>query len=180
MMKKLFLILLTFFAAVQAQDTDQDDLDFAFQELVYDMGISLARQNLIIDMPTAKNALLNVYQDVTQVMQIVDLFMIIDEEIVEQNITTIDALIDFEINGKQAIAQTGIAWLSAYQNLFIVFTSLHPEDSSFEVWCDDMAFFASLEDGQEPVEPAYLELWQASCAILDVQEAFEYALKNIE
>lgn len=178
-MKKLFLIVVTFFATVQAQDVDQDDANIAFQELIYDMGICLADQDTIIDAPTAKSALLHLYQDVSQVMQIVDLFMIIDEEVVEQKITTVEELIDYEIEIQQDAAQAGIAWLSAYQNLFIIFTALH-DDVSFEVWCDDMAFFASLADDEEPSDQDYLELWYASCAVLEAQADFEDALKDCE
>ena len=180
MMKKLFLIVVTFFATIQAQDVNQDDANLAFQELIYDMGICLADQDTVVDVPTAKAALLHLYQDVSQVMQIVDLFMIIDEEVVEQKITTVEELIDYEIEIQQDAAQYGIAWLRAYQDLFIIFTALHNNDVSFEVWCDDMAFFGSLADDEEPSDPNYLELWYASCAVLEAQADFEDALKDFE
>lgn len=180
MMKKIFLIVLSFFVTVHAQDMNQDDFDIAYQELVYDIGMSLAKQNTVVDLPTAKNALSSVYQAIPDVMQIIDIYMMTDEEIVKHQITTIDALIDYEINGNQAIAQTGIALLSAYQNLFTVFMAMHAKDSSFEIWCNDMAFLASLPDDQPIEDPNYAQLWLASCVVLNAQDDFGLALRNVE
>lgn len=181
MMKKLFGIFLAFFVTMHAQqDSDQENLSFAVQELVYDMGISLAQQDTVIDLPTAKKVLSSMYQAIPDVMQIVDIYMMIDEEIVAQEITTIDALIDYEIDGQPVIAQTGIALLSAYQDLFTIFIAMHPEDSSFEVWCNDMVFLDSLADDEQPEDSDYVQLFLASCAVLNAQEDFEFALRNIE
>lgn len=180
MIKKMFFIVLAFFTTMQVQSQDQDDIDSAFHELIYNMGICLSEQNTIVDAITAKHALLNLYQNVGQITQIVDLFMVVDEEIIEQNITTVEELIDYEINSQNVIAQAGIAWLQAYQDLFIIFKSLHEDDISFEIWCDDMAFFDSLADDEEPEDPDYLAFWHASCAMLNAQADFEDALKDIE
>ncbi len=180
MIKKLFLMGLMFFATAQAQDYDQDDYNPAFQELVFDVGMSLAEQNTIEDLASMKEALLQVYQDVYDVAQIIDMFMMIDEEIVEQNITTLDALIDYEINGDEDFAQIAIAWLSAYQDLFIIFKAMHQEDSSFDVWCNDIAFLGSLEDDEMPEDADYIQLWLAVYIFYQAQEDFEYALKSIE
>ncbi|MDP3787809.1 MAG: hypothetical protein Q8Q60_00655 [Candidatus Chromulinivorax sp.] len=170
----------TDFVTVQAQDYDQDDLNPALQELVFDVGMSLAEQNTIVDIMSMKDALSHVYQDVYDVAQIVDMYMMIDEEIVEQNITTLDALIDYEINGNEVLAQAAIAWLLAYQDLFIIFTAIHQKDSSFEVWCEDMAILESLTDDEMPEDVAYLQLWLAACVFYEAQADFEYALRYAE
>lgn len=178
MIKKLFLIVLTLFATAQAQDLQQESCDLAFQELIYDIGMSLAVQNLIVDNVTARDAMLNVYEDVEQVTQIVDLFLMIDEEMVELEITTIDALVDYEMQNHKKIAESCIAWLFAYQNLFKVFVTIHPQDNSFEVWCDDVLFISSLEEGQELEDLGYAQLWQASYDVLEAQSNFEETLKS--
>jgi len=198
-MKKLFLIASMFFGVVHAQDEDFDQdyvaidfeyqdenddydddyVDIAYEQLVYDVGISLANQDLIVDTQTAKNALLSLYQNVTEVTQIVDLFMMIDDEIVELDITTIDELFDYELQNNESVVQACVAWLIAYQNLFIVFQSMHPENS-FEVWCQDMMYFGSLADDEQPTDSDYLELWQACVAVLQAQEDFEDELADLE
>ncbi len=203
MMKKLFLIVCMFFGAVHAQDKDyvgidfeyqdqdsnvdyEDDdygddfIDIAYEELVYDVGMNLANQDLIVDIDTAKNALLSLYQNVVQVTQIVDLFMMIDDEIVELNITTMDELFEYELNNHESVMQACVAWLTAYQNMFIVFQSIHSENASLEVWCQDMLYFGLLVDDEQPTDPDYLELWQAGLEVLETQEVFEDALVDIE
>ena len=179
------MIFCLMFIAVQAQDFDQQDadqqtIDFAFQELVYDMGISLAGQNLIVDNQSAKDALINVYNQVDQVNQIVDLFMMIDEEIVGQEISTIEDLIDYEIAMHDNLAQSCIAWLAAYQNAFMIFLEIHGPDASFVDWCQDVVFISSLQGDEELENPAYEALWQASYDVIEAQKDFEAALQEIE
>ncbi|MBV8661218.1 MAG: hypothetical protein JO129_03690 [Candidatus Dependentiae bacterium] len=180
MIKRLFLIAMAFFVTAQAQDFDEDALEVAFQELIYDIGMSLVDQNLITDVATAKNALLYIYQNVEQVQQIIDLQIGMDSELIENQTTTIDQLIDFEMNSHEDIVRAGIAWLTAYQQLFIAFVALHPADTSFQSWCDDIEFISSLSDDQEPVGSIYLPLWQASYAVIQAQENFEEALRELE
>lgn len=180
MMKKLALIFAMIFVPMHAQDFDQQAMDLALQELIYDMGMSLSDQDLIVDGPSAKNALLNVYQQVEQVAQIIELFMIIDEELVALDISTIDNLIDFELNHHPVMAQACINLLSAYQNLFILFIQLHGQNVSFEVWCQDVQLISSLPEGQEFLDPAYEQLWQASYDVIEAQKDFEDSLENLE
>lgn len=180
MIKRLFLIAMTFFVTAQAQDFDQSALEVAFQELIYDMGMSLVDQDLIIDVATAKNALLNIYENVEQVQQIIDLQMGMDSELVENQVTTIDQLIDFEIDAHENVIQTGVVWLTAFQKLFTTFMALHPVDASFQAWCHDIEFISSFQDGQEQLDPAYLQLWQAGYEVVQAQEKFEDALREVE
>ncbi len=201
-MKKLFLIACMFVGSINAQDDnsdqdyidveyayddldqdyedDNDDIDLAIEELIYEMGMNLAEQDLIIDAQTAKQALLSLYQNVEQVTQVIDLFMMIDYEVAELNITNLDELFEYELNNHAEMVQACVAWLIAYQNMFMIFQSMHSGDSSFEVWCQDMLYFGALADDEQPTEPDYLELWQAGVAVLQAQEDFEDALDDIE
>ena len=179
MLKRLFLIVLTSFACLQGQEIAEKVTDLAFQELVYDMGMNLADQHLVVDGPTLKKALVCLYEDVQQVTQIIDLFLIIDEELVEQNITTIDQLVDYEIATHPYVVESAITWLSAYQKLFMIFMALHPQDASFETWCNDIEFISSLQDDEEPADPGYVIFWQASYAVMQAQADFEDTLRDI-
>ncbi len=183
------MTLCLMFATFHAQDVDQDytcqqddsfdqvAIDLAFQELIYDMGICLAGQDLIVDNQSAKDAFINVYNQIEQVNQIIDLFMIIDEELVEQEITTIEDLIDYEIAVEDNVAQSCIAWLAAYQKVFIIFLQIHGSDASFVDWCQDVIFMSELEDGQELDNLDYFALWQASLDVMKAQKEFEAALQ---
>jgi hypothetical protein len=180
MIKKLMMMCLMLFPAIQAQDIDQQDIDLEYQELIYDMGISLIRQQTIIDNVTAKNALVNLYNEVEQVNQIIDLFMIIDEELVELEISTVEDLIDFQIEMNKNMAQSCIAWLAAYQHVFTIFLEIHGSEASFIDWCHDIVFIASLEGDEELENPLYEKLWQASYEVLEAQKVFEVALQELE
>jgi hypothetical protein len=200
--RKLFLMAVLFFGSINAQDDNSDEyysdveyayedseeeyegddnyIDLAIEELIYEMGMNLAEQDLIVDGITAKQALLSLYQNVEEVTQIVDLFMMIDDEIAALDITTIDELFEYELHNHSDMVQACVAWLTAYQNMFIIFQSIHADDSSFEVWCQDMLYFGALADDEQPTDPDYLELWQAGVAVLQAQDDFEDALADIE
>lgn len=180
MIKRLFLIFLACISTVQAQDVDPEAVDIAFQGLIYDIGMSLSDQDVIFDRLTAKDALLHVYHEVEQATQIVDLLLVIDEETIEQNITTVDELIDYKMNSHDDVERTLIAWLAAYQNLFTVFIALHDSDVSFDTWCCDVDFVASLQDYQEITDSGYVEFWHASYVVMEAQRNFELALKSAE
>ena len=201
-MKKLFLIACMFVGSINAQDDnfdqdyidveyayddfdqdyedDNDDIDLAIEELIYEMGMNLAEQDLIVDAQTAKQALLSLYQNVEQITQVIDLFMMIDYEVAELNITNLDELFEYELNNHPEMVQACVTWLIAYQNMFMIFESIHSDDSSFEVWCQDMLYFAALADNEQPTDSDYLQLWQAGVAVLQTQEDFEDALDDIE
>jgi len=179
-MKKLFLIFIAFMSSVQAQDVNSGAAEVAFQELIYDIGISLSDQDIIFDRPTTKNALLHVYEELDEVSQIVDLLLVIDEEMVEQQITTAEELLDYKIDSHEDVEKTLIAWLTAYQNLFIVFIALHDSDVSFDTWCSDIDFVTSLQDYQEIVDSGYVEFWHASYVFMDAQRNFEVVLRSTE
>jgi hypothetical protein len=201
-MKKLFLIACMFVGSINAQDEnfdqdyidleyayddfdqdyedDNDYIDLAIEELIYEMGVKLAEQDLIVDAQTTKQALLSLYQNIEQVTQVVDLFMMIDDEIAQLDITNMDELFEYELNHHPEMVQACVVWLKAYQNMFMIFESMHSEDSSFEVWCQDMLYFGALADDEQPTEPDYLELWQAAVAVLQAQEDFEDALDDLE
>lgn len=180
MIKKLTVMFLMLFVGVQAQDFDQQEIDLSYQELIYDMGISLTRQETIVDNTTAKNALINLYNEVEQVNQIIDLFMMIDEELVELEISTVEDLIDFEIEMNKNMAQSCIAWLAAYQHVFTIFLEIHGSDASFIDWCHDIVFITSLQGDEELENPLYQKLWQASYEVLEAQKVFEAALQELE
>ncbi len=176
------MVVTTFFVTAQqdSQSSDQDDQALVFQELIFDIGMNLVYQDTVVDRATMKDALAHLYQNVYEVMQIVDMYMMIDEEFIAQNITTLDQLIDYELDGDEQLAQAAIAWLSAYQTLFIMFTAIHQEDCSFEAWCNDMAFLASLADDEQPEDVEYVMLWLAASEFYDAQIDLEYALKDLE
>lgn len=176
----MFLIGGNFYTVAQAQVHPQEHLDIAFQELIYTMGMNFVKQNPIVDCSSAKNALLHTYEEVDQVRQIVDVFMEIDEEIVARNITTVDALLDFEMKSHPRIVQTGLDWLSAYQQVFTIFVGMHQDDRSFEVWRNDVALITCMQDDHIVVDDEYVNLYEAICTMLETQAMFEDALKNCE
>lgn len=178
----LVSVLLVSVLAISAQIRciEARNLEVPMHELIYDMGMNLAHQNLICDKNSVKQALLHVYYEVAEVKDIVSLFMILDEGLVEHDITTIEALIDFELESDASLVQAGIIWLASYQHVFILFQALHKDEACFEIWKNDLEFFASLEDCQQPADPEYLEFWYACCAMLEAQQDFEVALQEIE
>lgn len=180
MIKKLMFMFLMIFAVAQAQDEDQQVSDFAFQELIYDLGRNLADQEVIVDNATAKNALIHAYYQVDQVNQILDLFMMIDEEIADQEIVTVEDLIDYEMAMNKNMAESCIAWLAAYQKVFIIFLEIHGPDASFIDWCHDVMFISSLQGDEELQDPAYEKLWQASYDVIEAQKVFENELQELE
>ncbi len=169
MFKKIVLILCAFFVTVQAQDTDQQAFELSYQELIYDIGMSLVEQDTICDEASAQNAIINVCQDVDQVAQIVLAFLMMDEEMVEENITTVDQLIDYELSEHHDLAMACIVYLQAHQDVFTIFTQLHPEDVSFYAWYRDMAYLGSLTDESQVQDPGYQDLYQACCYMIEAQ-----------
>lgn len=176
-----YLIFATFFVAAQQdmQDYDQQDDNIAYYELVFDIGMNLAQQKQIEDMSSLQEALSEVYQQVDQVAQIVDVYMMMDEDLAHQNISSVAELIDYEIGGDEVLAQAMVAWLSAYQTLFFVFTAIHqPQDHTFEVWYDDIQFLGSLTDDELPEDVAYRALLCAVQIFYEAQADFEAALHS--
>ncbi len=195
MIKKMLLLYVLSFGFVQAQynnidqeyavihqeiQEDQECIEIAYQELVYEIGMSLAEQDVIIDIQTAKNALLQIYQEIDEVGQIVDIFIESDEELIEYNITSLDAFFDYALDSNELVAQRFITWIITYQNLFKVFQSLHSAENSFATWCQDMLYIESIEDSEELTTIGYLELWQASIMLLEAQADFEDVLAGLE
>ncbi len=181
MIKKLLALIFALFSCVHAQQDDDSALfDFAFQELIYDIGVNLAQQQKIIDDVSAKDALMNVYEQVDQVAQIVDLFMMIDDEIVELGISSIEELIDFELDHNENMAQACIAWLAAYQKVFNIFIQIHGPNGSFVDWCYDIVIISAVDEVQELQDPLYEQLWHAGYEALQAQREFEDSLKALE
>ena len=180
MIKKIMFIFCYIFLSLQDQDANEIRIDLAYQELVYDFGMLLIEHESIIDSQTAKIALVDVYNNLPQVHQILDLIMIIDEELCESNITNIEDLIDFEINVHEDIVQASILWLAAYQNVFEIFVDIHGPDASFVDWCYDIVFLESLQGDEDLQDPAYEKLWQACCDAMQAQKAFEDVWSEIE
>lgn len=179
MMKKILFMLMAFILPLQAQNQAQEEFDPAFQELLYDIGMQLAQQNKIVDVSSAKVASDSLYQNVPQLTQLVDLYLMVDEACLEQNITNLDSLIDYTIQSNELFARAMIAWLGATQNLFVEFVSLYGSDASFDDWCSVVMFMASLE-GNQPENPAYLNFWLAGVALLQAQENLGNAFRALE
>ena len=191
MIKKLMMVFCLMFAFVQAQDIDPDYsykydnnidqvIDLAFQEFIYDMGICLAGQDTIVDNVTGIDALVNVYHQIDQAGQILDLFMMIDDELVAADVSSVEDLIAYEMVMHNDLAQACIAWLAAYQNVFTVFLKIHGSDASFIDWCNDVVFLSEIEDGKNLKDAGYQALWQASVDVLQAQAVFEVALQQLD
>ena len=182
MIKKIIMMFCLFmFSHVPAQDPmDQINFDMAFQELLYEMGMNLAQQDLIVDSNLARQAVINLYNQVDDFHEIVDLFMMIDEELVQAQITTIQDLIDYHVVMHNDIAQAFLAWLVAYQQTFIIFIQIHGSNASFIDWCSDIMLLSNLEQDQELQDPLYQDLLQACCYTLQIQVDLELLLEDLE
>lgn len=180
MLKKIFVAIVLFFASVQAEYEDSL-LDNQFQELVYSMGMSLAEQDLIYDQISAQNALINVSQNVPALEKILQLFLAFDPEMVENNIDSIPSLINYEIEQHYDLAVAGIIWLGAFQDVFMIFSQLHPYDTSFEAWSHDMEYLDSWADtSQFEQDPDYVILWQACVEMIEAQNALSFEFKALD
>jgi len=179
-LKKLLLMTLLVFVGVQAQDNSEVDVDFAFEQLVYVMGMSLAEQNTIVDEVSAQKAILALYEDVEQVALITDVFLQIDNEMLEHNVNTVEDLIAFELKEHHDLAMAIIILLATYQDVFMIFKNLHPQDISFEAWCKDLSVLSLMSDEDELIEAGYFDFYQACVLMLEAQNHLEYELKALE
>jgi hypothetical protein len=182
MMRKLFLIFGMIFLVLKAEEDIYEDYEDVrdFNELIYQIGMSLSYQAKITDYATAKDAFLNVYNKVDQVTQIFNLFFEANYELAELNITDIDQLIDYVLSCNQEIIAAGVLCLSKYQKLFSIFIAMHPYNNSFEIWEKDMDYILSLKEGQMPKEKNYINFWHATYDLMQSQKDFEILLEKLE
>ncbi|MGZ6255085.1 MAG: hypothetical protein ACXWL5_03805 [Candidatus Chromulinivorax sp.] len=178
MFAKMLCMAMTLFVTVHGQYDNGGQIDEAFQELIYNIGMHLAQEPVIQDGHDAKKILLKMYDQIDTVTQIIDLFLEIDDVAQEQNVTTFSQMLDYEKKVHPAMIDAGIIWLQAYQELFKIFVEIHKENCSFGVWCQDAAIILAIEDGQVE-DPAYLKLWQAGYKVMLAQYDFEQVIKDL-
>jgi len=140
--KKFLYILLSFCMVLQADEAS----DLAYQQFKFEIGINLVQQDFIVDWQSTESAMLQAYQDVDNLSQIIDLYLMIDETLQANNITTFQALINFYITPNQEVSQAVTEWLAAYQDLFLTFVALHNYQVSFNDWLADLEQLALLQD----------------------------------
>ncbi|MBP6870253.1 hypothetical protein KBC04_05195 [Candidatus Babeliales bacterium] len=182
MFKKIVLVFSFFFVSLSAQDeVSAMDLESTYQELVYSIGMNLTEKDTICDQDTAQNALTQLAEELFFVDQILGIFLGRDPEMIENNITTIEDLLRYEFSEHYDLATAGVIWLAAFQDVFTIFTQLHPEDISFEAWCRDMNYLESWTDESELAQDAdYAIFWQACIAMMEAQEDFEAEFRALE
>lgn len=178
MIKKLLLMFMSFIVFLHAENNDINSIDRAFQVLVYEVGMSLSTKSNIEDFTTAKTILLQVEQEVETFSDVVNLFLEIDPEVQEHNITSFEQLIDYEYQHSNRVVNACIVWLQAYQNVFKVFNQIHGDQASFDLWEQDIDIIMNIDDNQKLVDLLYEQLWQAGYQAIIAQQDLEQAIKD--
>lgn len=185
MIKKVWLTLGCLFSfgmiSIGASNFSNDQgIQDAYYNLIYDMGIALAKQPEIVDVASTKQALLSIYDTVDQAGQIIDLFMQFDPEIIDLKIESFSDLVDYSSVHSPDAFQACFQWLVLYQELFTIFCQHHGVHISFEQWVNDINVISNidtLDELQGLHEDYFKYLWIASCAMLEAQAAFEDILQ---
>ena len=178
MFKKMLLVVMLFFSLVHASNQVADE---QFQELVYSMGMVLAEQDDICDQMIVENACIAVTKKVPAIEQILQLFLSIDPEMKAHNVDSVESLIAYEFAEHYDLAVAAMIWLAAFQDVFIIFNDLHPQDASFDTWRDDLAYLESWTDASYfEQDPEYAVLLHACMVMMEAQESFAAEFKALE
>lgn len=181
MFKKILLIISFFTVAIKAQDIEQVQMQDALDQLLYTIGMNLAAQTTIQDEVIGKTVLLRLYDQVPQVAQIIDMFLMLDQEMVDYNITSCDQLIDYEVNEHYDLAMSLIVFAASLQNVFVQFNLLHPDDASYQVWRSDIAYLGSINSEDDLANlNDYAALYEACSVMIESQLHLEYEFKALE
>ena len=128
-MKTVLVVLLSFVTSVYA---GYDDYSVQEKEAFYDAGMCLAHQHKITDWKSLKKVSAILYDDIEEVQQIVDLFLMMNGSKTSDKILASDQLfdmIDDEVtqNSKYVLLQKDFVLLvAAYQHIFYVFIDICP------------------------------------------------------
>lgn len=137
MMKKCLLILLTFSSVIYAGYRDYTSQD---QEVFYDSGMCLARQKKIADWKGLKQAIAVIYNDIEEIQQIIDLFLMVNGTSISKDVLPSDQLMDMihkqisEHNEYADVCTDAILLAAAYQKIFYIFIEVCPCQPSLAVF----------------------------------------------
>lgn len=155
------LILLSLSTSMYASSPEDDSFFVQRQELFYNAGISFAHQVKIVDGQSLKDATVGVYNEVQDLQDLVNLFVVIDENIDEENIPSFDQLIDIfddqmsQADGYEDFKVDLIILMESYQRIFSIFIKMCPDELSFET------FVANLNDCLESSDDLHEEMKEA-------------------
>jgi len=163
-MKKILLTLLFVFSGLQGQENE----NLGFQKLQFDIGINLVCQDQIVDWKTAEKSVLSAYQEVDNFAQFINIYLMIDEVMVVENITSLEGMINYHTQENDKIKQLLTNWLFSYQNIYSIFISIHDiDDISFQTWLDDLKMIQETEMFDNPLYGYFIT------ALIMEEEAFQ-------
>lgn len=137
MMRKCLLILLTFSSVAYARYRDYTPQD---QEVFYDSGMCLARQKKIADWQDLKEATAVIYNEIQEIQQIIDLYLMMNGTPVSKETLPSDQLMDLmykdiaEHDTCLDLYTNVIALAAAYQKIFYIFVEVCPCQPSLAIF----------------------------------------------
>jgi hypothetical protein len=110
------------------------------QEIFYDSGICLANQKKIADWKDLKQAIAAIYNNVEEIQQIVDLYLMMNGAPVNKETLPSDQLMDMiykeiiQHNECVDLYTDVIALAAAYQQIFYIFIEISPREHSLAIF----------------------------------------------